>query len=86
MRLNFYNTIINRTDGLALGSVVMSNTFNTHVVINDINIAFADGFGRAFRQASAASDAVRCNFHCHGYFLLDKFGKVEDSLRLLTKT
>jgi hypothetical protein len=46
----------------------VANTFHAGRRIDNIEhaIAFADGLGGTFGQASAASDAFFCNFHCHG--------------------
>ena len=58
----------------ALGGIVVSDTFDTGSLVDHIGdaIAFADGFGRAFRYARATGDAVFLNFHGHGSFSVKK--------------
>jgi hypothetical protein len=58
------------------GGIVVTNAFNAGGLVDYIGnaIAFADGFGRAFGYASAASDAVFKNFHGHGSFSVNRFG------------
>jgi hypothetical protein len=48
----------------------MADALNAGLLVDHIGdaIAFADGFGGAFRYARAAGDAFFKNFHCHGYF------------------
>jgi len=60
---------LDRADRHALGCVGVTNTLDTGVSIDDVDgVAFADGFGRAFRDARAAGNAVVLNFHCHSHF------------------
>ena len=68
-RLRF-DDAIDRADTHALGGVMVPDAFDTCGLIDDIQnpIAFADGFGRAFRYARATGDAVFLNFHSHGSF------------------
>jgi len=45
----------------------MALTLHTGGGVDYVNdIAFSDGFSRAFRQASAAGNAIVVDFHCHG--------------------
>jgi hypothetical protein len=48
----------------------VTDAFNTSASIDNIDIAFGDRVGGAFRQASAASNAVIVNFHSHSITLL----------------
>lgn len=54
----------------------MPHTLYTSFSIDDVDwVAFADRFGWAFRQASAARDAFVGDFHCHSRFscLVNRF-------------
>jgi hypothetical protein len=50
----------------------MTNALNTGGFVNNVQgaIAFGDGVGGAFRQASAAGNTIFVNFHGHGFYLL----------------
>jgi hypothetical protein len=50
----------------ALGGIEVTDAFHAGGGVNYVNVAFADGLGGAFRQTSAASDAIFLNFHSHG--------------------
>jgi hypothetical protein len=56
----------------ALGGIKVTFTFDTGSFVNDVQgaIAFGDGVGGAFRQASAAGNTFFENFHGHGCCLL----------------
>jgi len=54
----------------AARGIEVTNAFHTSGRVDDIDIAFGDRVGGAFRQASAASNAVVVNFHSHGITLL----------------
>jgi hypothetical protein len=61
---------IYRADIHTFRGIKVTNAFHTSGRVDDIEIAFADRVGGAFRQASAASNAVVVNFHSHGITLL----------------
>lgn len=50
-------------------------------------VTFADRFGGTFGDACAAGDAIFCDFHGHGRFLLDEFltcaGKIPEALKMV---
>jgi hypothetical protein len=48
----------------------VTNALNAGAGVDNVDVAFSDGVGGAFRQASAASDAVIINFHSHSITLL----------------
>ena len=49
----------------------MTDAFHAGVGIDDINGVFGNGFGRAFRKAGAAGNAIIINFHSHRETLLN---------------
>jgi len=65
-----FNDAIYRTDGNALGRIVMAFAFDAGCLVDNIQnaIAFADGFGGTFRYACAAGDAIFSDLHGHGFF------------------
>ena len=65
------NDAIHRANILAAGSIVVTDTFHTSGGVDDVNgITFGDGFGRAFRKAGSAGNAIILNFHSHSKTLL----------------
>jgi hypothetical protein len=65
-----FDDAIDRADIHAARGIVMTNAFHASGRVDNVNIAFADRVSGAFRQASAASNAVVVNFHSHGITLL----------------
>lgn len=57
-------------DGDALGRIKVADALHAGFSVNDIDVAFADRVGGAFRQAGAAGNAVILNFHSHSIFSL----------------
>jgi hypothetical protein len=66
----YFDDAINRADRDALRRIMMTDTFNTALLVDDIDgvIAFADGLGRAFGYACATGDAIFSNFHGHSCY------------------
>jgi len=60
-----FDDALDRADRSALGRVVVTDTFHTGALVDDVEdaIAFADGFGRAFWHACTTCDAIFENFH-----------------------
>ena len=65
-----FDDAIDRANANALGRIVVTHALDTGCLVNHISdaIAFADGFGRAFRYACATGDALFSNLHCHGCY------------------
>jgi hypothetical protein len=61
---------LDRANGLALGAIVVADTFHAGVRVDHVGRTLGDGFGRALSDAGAAFDAFISNLHCHGKFLL----------------
>jgi hypothetical protein len=73
LTLGLYNAV-NRANRDALRRVIVTDAFHARRRIDDINaVAFSDGGGGAFRFTSSARNALFCNFHCHGWYLLYNF-------------
>jgi hypothetical protein len=49
---------------------MVTNAFHASGGVDNVDVTFGDRIGGAFRQASAASNAVVLNFHSHGITLL----------------
>ena len=76
----FYSSVcfddaINRAHTNTPGRICMTLAFDTGSLIDHIGdaIAFANGFGRAFRYARATGDAIFSNFHGHNVYSICEF-------------
>jgi len=60
-----FDDAIDRANTDALGRIVMAFAFDAGSLVDYIEdaIAFADGFGRAFRHACATGDALFSDLH-----------------------
>jgi hypothetical protein len=65
-----FDDAIDRANIFAAGGVVVTDALNASIGVDDVDVAFADGFGGAFRQAGAARNAIVLNFHSHDVTLL----------------
>ena len=68
--LRGFDYAVHRADRDAVRRVVVAFAFNAGGLIDHIQnaVAFADRFGRAFRDACTAGDAFFFNGHCHKIF------------------
>ena len=59
-----------RVDCLRRANACASAAIGADVRVDDIDVALGDGFDWAFADASAASDAIVCNYMCHSFCFL----------------
>jgi hypothetical protein len=58
---------LDRANTYALRFIEMTFALYTGGCVDNVDgVAFSDGFGWAFWQASAARDAIIVDVHCHG--------------------
>jgi hypothetical protein len=67
-----FDDAVHRANIFAARSIVVSDAFDTSCGVNDVDVTFGDGFGRAFWQAGATGNAIVLNFHSHSNTLLNE--------------